>query len=187
MSSTSPQVITDLGSLHKASVWENIVLNVGLTLKGIDVGGDIQQTPYISPSEQSPIQANVGLPQQGLNTVNGQPDLNAGSSEVGLINAPKVPSSTLPTTPRDFNAEALKHLTRGLPTSLSPFFQGNFVLTVSRFPLFPTVPFILTVILSHCEDIQRTSKLGGQPTQATQRSCRYRSQYYDGPSFPPKP
>lgn len=120
MSNTS-QIVSDLGALHRASVWENIVFNVGLTLKGID----IQRTPSVSPLEQSPTLQTAPLPGDPAGNVNltGIPNLNLlpGDHPLG---APQPPLSR-PSTSRDQNAEALKHITRGLPTSMSPFFQGK--------------------------------------------------------------
>ena len=119
MSNTSPQVVSDLGALHRASVWENIVLNVGLALKGID----IQQSPSISPLEQSPALQSISLPDRENVPAIGNENINSvsGDSAISLSN----PTSNGPSGPRDHNAEALKHLTRGLPTSLAPFFQGT--------------------------------------------------------------
>ncbi|KAF5343200.1 hypothetical protein D9757_015000 [Collybiopsis confluens] len=37
MNSTTPQVIADLGSLHRASIWENIVFKAALAVQGIEV------------------------------------------------------------------------------------------------------------------------------------------------------
>jgi E3 ubiquitin-protein ligase HUWE1 len=120
MSNTSPQVVSDLGSLHRASIWENIILKVGLASKGIDV----LPTPTSSPLEGSPDQANISLPEtDGAATTNGtdavQPEASAVPSSSPQKDVPKLDG------PRELNAAALKHLTRGLPTSLAPFFQGK--------------------------------------------------------------
>lgn len=126
MSNTSPQVVTDLGALHRASVWENIVLNLGLNSKGIDV----EATPATSPLERSPEQPSVALPEtdgavhsagtaHGTNTANGeQPQTALGATKTQKPSSGKA-------GPRENNAAALKHLTHGLPSSLAPFFQGN--------------------------------------------------------------
>ncbi|KAJ7287510.1 hypothetical protein C8J57DRAFT_1707813 [Mycena rebaudengoi] len=58
MSNTTPQVVKDLGSLHRATVWENIVLKAGLVSKGIDIAA----TPSSSPLEATPEQATIPLP-----------------------------------------------------------------------------------------------------------------------------
>ncbi|KAK7472586.1 E3 ubiquitin-protein ligase tom1 [Stygiomarasmius scandens] len=124
MNHTSPQVVTDLGSLHRASVWENIALKVGLQAKGIHV----VQTPSPSPLERSPDRPVIELPEQngagaasGSNAPNGAAD---GPAETPPIATPAKEAPTKQETPREHNATALKHLTHGLPGALAPFFQA---------------------------------------------------------------
>jgi len=125
MNHTTPQVVTDLGSLHRASVWENIALKVGLQAKGIHV----VQTPSPSPLERSPDRPVIELPEQngagaasGSNAPNGAAD---GPAETPPIATPAKEAPTKQETPREHNATALKHLTHGLPGALAPFFQGQ--------------------------------------------------------------
>ncbi|TFK44714.1 hypothetical protein BDQ12DRAFT_730740 [Crucibulum laeve] len=121
MSNTSAQVVTDLGALHRASTWENIALNVGLTSKGIDV----QATPSSSPLESSPSSPHTNLPDvDGSLATNGPIGAANGVQNVPASNAAgnkKLPKAE---GPRDYNAAALKHLTHGLPNALAPFFQA---------------------------------------------------------------
>lgn len=116
MSNTTPQVITDLGSLHRASIWENIVLKAALTAKGIEV----IQTPTASPLDQSPNQQTLELPEQGSSMPVSAPNGAVDDSTP----TPVKESSAKRDGPREFNAAALKHLAHGLPTALAPFFQG---------------------------------------------------------------
>ncbi|KAJ6625623.1 hypothetical protein B0H10DRAFT_1782772 [Mycena sp. CBHHK59/15] len=116
MSNTAPQVVTDLGSLHRAAIWENIVLKAGLVSKGID----IVATPSPSPLEATPEQATIPLPDPAAATI---------SSPNGV--QPETSSNPTPSSgeskqddSRQHNATALKHLTHGLPSSLAPFFQA---------------------------------------------------------------
>jgi len=141
MSNTSPQVVSDLGSLHRASIWENIILKVGLASKGIDV----LPTPTSSPLEGSPDQEAVPLPEaDGAATTNGangiQPETSAVPSSSPRKDAPKQDG------PCEVNAAALKHLTHGLPTCLAPFFQGNITIQsfVTSFSLI--VSFVLAMV-----------------------------------------
>lgn len=123
MEHTPLQVVTDLGALHRASIWENIALNLGLTSKGID----LQLTPASSPLDSSPTQTNVDLPPVGDSTI---APSGADTTTSGEDNIPS-PQSTVkdkvakPTGPRDWNASSLKHITQGLPNALAPFFQGK--------------------------------------------------------------
>ncbi|KAK0485978.1 hypothetical protein IW261DRAFT_1662959 [Armillaria novae-zelandiae] len=122
MSNTAPQVVKDLGALHRTSIWENIVLKVGLAAKGIDV----LQTPSLSPLERSPDQLAVGLPDASGPTTSAATngavdDAQSGAPASSTTKEPEIPKAG---SPREHNATALKHLTHGLPSSLAPFFQA---------------------------------------------------------------
>ncbi|KAG6866357.1 hypothetical protein C0991_005278 [Blastosporella zonata] len=110
MSTMSPEAVANLGSLHRASIWENIALNVGLVSRGIR----IKATPPSSPLGRTPELSathNVDGEVSHLETPGGQG--TATSSGPGGIDGP-----------REKNAAAWKHLTHGLPASLAPFFQS---------------------------------------------------------------
>lgn len=117
MGNTSPEIVSDLGSLHRASIWENIALKSGLSSKGIDV----ILTPNASPLEGSPDPPSIALPEAGTSTTaNGiQPTSSSAEATTPRGNTPKQDG------PREQNAQALKHLTHGIPSSLAPFFQGT--------------------------------------------------------------
>jgi E3 ubiquitin-protein ligase HUWE1 len=118
MVNASPKIVSDLGALHRASIWENISLKAGLESKGIDV----PHTPNDSPREGSPdSSSNAGLTTSTATaTANGMPPEHPTSET-----SPRTVDSSQQDGPREHNAQALKHLTHGLPSSLSPFFQGN--------------------------------------------------------------
>ncbi|KAJ7462340.1 hypothetical protein B0H11DRAFT_2175426 [Mycena galericulata] len=116
MGSTTPEVVKDLGSLHRATIWENIVLKAGLISKGIDIAA----TPSSSPLEATPEQTAIPLP---------DPEAAAGTSQNGVqletVSNPVPLSSDMKQhSSRHQNATAVKHLTHGLPSSLAPFFQA---------------------------------------------------------------
>lgn len=132
MEHTPLQVLTDLGGLHRASIWENIALNLGLNSKGID----LQLSAASSPLEGSPNQTNIDLPP--LPPLPGLPPLaHPSGSRNGATASNGTPLGIDPSTsgskdnaskqdgPRDWNASSLKHITQGLPNALAPFFQGN--------------------------------------------------------------
>ncbi|RDB16805.1 E3 ubiquitin-protein ligase TOM1-like [Hypsizygus marmoreus] len=116
MSNMSPDVVVHLGDLHRASIWENIVLNVGLTSKGITV----KATPPSSPLGRTPNQSTTHLP-DGDNPVNGvlNPPEAEGTPTISTATVPPKPEG-----PREQNSAAIKHLTHGLPSALAPFFQA---------------------------------------------------------------
>jgi E3 ubiquitin-protein ligase HUWE1 len=118
MSDSAQDAVPDLGALHRACIWENILLKAGLTSKGIDP----TMSADASPLERSPSRGSAPLAENDPSaTPNGvQPEsLNMESSHM-----PKS-EHTKPESPREYNAKALKHLTHGLPSSLAPFFQGE--------------------------------------------------------------
>ncbi|KAJ4483401.1 hypothetical protein J3R30DRAFT_3834848 [Lentinula aciculospora] len=120
MNSATPQVIADLGSLHRAGIWENIVLKTALASKGIEV----YQTPSASPLDQSPNHRTLDLPDQGTSMPVSTPNGAVENEASTLISTPAKATCTKHAGPKEFNATALKHITHGIPTALSPFFQA---------------------------------------------------------------
>lgn len=112
MAGSSPQTITDLGALHRVIVQENITLKSGLTIKGIDLAN----TPSLSPLDGSPAQTPQALPSTDTSAVTN------GDAPQRNPNSLKTPDER---PERQHNAAALKHLTHGIPASLSPFFVGT--------------------------------------------------------------
>ncbi|KAF8135467.1 hypothetical protein EV363DRAFT_1395968 [Boletus edulis] len=116
--SDPPKVVMDLGALHRASIWENILFKAHIASKGIELG----ISGHGSPLERSPSHISVSLPEPtsfGI-VANGVAADSSGA---------RSPTSVLPLkkeTPVDKNAKALKHLTHGLPSALAPFFQCSF-------------------------------------------------------------
>jgi E3 ubiquitin-protein ligase HUWE1 len=121
MTSTPLQVLTNLGALHRASMWENIALIVGLSSKGIEV----QASPSSSPLEGSPNRTIMDLPDPEASvTANGASGSN-GMNSAPALNSSENNGATKLDGPRDWNANSLKHITQGLPNALAPFFQGT--------------------------------------------------------------
>ncbi|KAI6134471.1 hypothetical protein EV401DRAFT_2052880 [Pisolithus croceorrhizus] len=118
-----PKVVIDLGSLHRAFVWENILFKAFITSEGIELG----ISGGASPLDRSPTHLPIPLPEAGggATVTNGvQPD-----SALGVSSSSAKP---IKETVKDKNAKALKHLTHGLPTALAPFFQAIVKLFYAR-------------------------------------------------------
>ncbi len=135
MTSITPQVVKDLGALHRTSIWENIVLKMGLAAKGIDV----ERSPPLS-LEGSPDQPAVGLPENNGHstsaTANGAIDgVTEDANPTAATSTPKESGLPKAATSRENNATALKHMTNGLPSALAPFFQGPFTVTIQSLVL----------------------------------------------------
>ncbi|KAF9460708.1 hypothetical protein BDZ94DRAFT_1323842 [Collybia nuda] len=117
------QVISDMGSLHRASVWENIALSNGLTSSKASPT-NILSAPYLSESPAD----SVSMPPitEGTSNTSGlNGDLSPPEAEIATpaSTSRRVASST-PRGPRERNSAALKHVTHGLPGALAPFFQA---------------------------------------------------------------
>lgn len=122
--SDPPKVVKELGALHRASVWENILFKANMVAKGMEVGPSSQG----SPLGRSPSHGSVSLPESNVGvTPNG---VQSGSAPIpaqsSSLTSPKID------TTREKNAKALKHLTHGLPSALAPFFQAIVKLFYAR-------------------------------------------------------
>jgi len=115
MNSIPRQVLADLGALHRTSLWENIILQRGLSSKGIE----LPSTPPLAEEGSSDVTTTTAPATDG--TIAGvTSDANAGSVTTNA----KPGQATKHQGPRAWNASALKHITHGLPNALAPFFQG---------------------------------------------------------------
>ncbi|KAG6336038.1 hypothetical protein ID866_3054 [Astraeus odoratus] len=122
---TDPRVVTDMGALHRAFIWENILFKVFIASKGIELG----ISGGASPLEGSPSHISISLPESSSSgtVANGvQADATGGAPSSG--SAIPLRKETL----KDKNAKALKHLTHGLPSALAPFFQAIVKLFYAR-------------------------------------------------------
>jgi E3 ubiquitin-protein ligase HUWE1 len=115
LSEEASSVVSDLGALHRACIWENIVLKSTLVQNGLlpsrldksssaDNGSSVSQTADLL-NESGTLAAVPGLEQAAQDQ------------------KPKDPSNK--ETPQQRNAKALKHISTDIPTSLTPFFQGT--------------------------------------------------------------
>jgi len=134
MSNTPFPVLNNLGSLHRASTWENIALNVGLSSKGIDT----QSSPIPTPLEGSPNHTTTDLPSSDVPVAAIGPSGTNGAQSIDDFPSNPATSAVRSDGPRDWNASSLKHITQGLPNALAPFFQGDFPLPRDNSPINPS-------------------------------------------------
>lgn len=127
MSNMTPQIVANLGALHRAGVWENIALVVGLSAKGINVPPSLL-LPMDTSSDQSTVNLDDLDPSIFPSGTNGVQPPATSTNTVNVSGQDKCLKD-----PRERNATALKHLTHGLPNSLAPFFQGIIVQTIAPF------------------------------------------------------
>lgn len=130
MGHLTPQTMADLGSLHRASIWENIVLNAGLVAKGVIDGRNGAISGEVTPStlendnaEPEEVNADAGGTGVAGGSSGAANGIQSGASAQEAASARK--SATTSSGPGLQNALALKHLTHGLPNALTPLFQGR--------------------------------------------------------------
>ncbi|KAL5523755.1 hypothetical protein ACEPAG_7928 [Sanghuangporus baumii] len=112
LQNTSEDIIPRLGALHRACIWENIVLKRGLASKGV---AGIPSLP--TSTEEPALPSLEGSSSSTSETVhNGQHPTSPSQ--------PSKDSQKKNDTPRDRNAIALKHVASQIPNALGPFFQA---------------------------------------------------------------
>ncbi|KIJ61312.1 hypothetical protein HYDPIDRAFT_31398 [Hydnomerulius pinastri MD-312] len=122
-----PKVVTDMGALHRASIWENILFKAHIASKGIELG----ISGHGSPFDSSPSHVSVSLPEPtgaGVVANGAAPGTSGPGSSSSTPNVLPLKKETA----REKNAKALKHLTHGLPSALAPFFQAIVKLFYAR-------------------------------------------------------
>lgn len=107
-------ILPDLGALHRACIWENIVLKSALSARGVS----------ISRTNQGFSSDGISMPSQAADLSN-EADMGPSlpESEQCLEEA-KSKEGVKKDGPQERNAKALKHIATQIPTSLTPFFQG---------------------------------------------------------------
>lgn len=108
----SPDIIPELGALHRAFIWENIVFKTSLVDKGMHISASTVNTP------------DEGTPDP-MALLNGDAEnLGIVPEEPSEVNADKGYGSTSD-RPEENNAKSLKHIVGQVSNSLTPFFQGK--------------------------------------------------------------
>ena len=117
MGSNAQDAVPGLGTLHRACIWEGILLKAGLASRGIET----------SSPEGTSLDEPTALPPPTLSTNPASGTTNGIQQEsLSREDGPDNQTSTKQTeSAREQNAKALQHLTHGLPSALAPFFQGR--------------------------------------------------------------
>ncbi len=110
MGTGASEILPDLGVLHKACIWENVLLKAGIPEKEAEPEGNtllsFLQSPR--PSSSEPVVA-----------------ANGAHTSSATVTPTEVPGQEGPreSDPREENAKAFRHLSNQIPGALSPFFQ----------------------------------------------------------------
>lgn len=105
----SGDILSNLGALHRAFVWENAALKYALNAQGV-------QTPS-NPTATSDELISLNRPQDG-SPYHDTDMPHASSSEKGAVRSLKVVNEQ--------NGHLMRHLVDMLPSALAPFFHGKF-------------------------------------------------------------
>ena len=124
MNSCGGQTIPELGALHRAAIWENMVLDSALSTKNILPSSPIET--FDATSEMSTV--NLGEATNSLNTVGGTVNGSRSSGDV-TSNGSKRTMPVHDKTALSRNVVVLKYLIQGIPNTLAPFFQGSLAVT----------------------------------------------------------
>jgi E3 ubiquitin-protein ligase HUWE1 len=111
--SDASDILPDIGALHRACIWENIVLKSALSARGVNISRSAGvASDGISLAGQATDVSNEA--EVGSALPESEQSLGEGKSKEGVKKD----------GPQERNAKALKHIATQIPTSLTPFFQG---------------------------------------------------------------
>lgn len=114
LQSNALDIIPSLGRLHRACIWENIVLKNGLAAKNYGTNSKLASlTNPLLPSLPSDMAEDVA----------------AASAEVQAVEPSDSNEKTANVATWTENATALRHMANQIPNALGPFFQGDFFYT----------------------------------------------------------
>ncbi|KAI0360913.1 hypothetical protein OH77DRAFT_1558017 [Trametes cingulata] len=117
-----PSPLTDLGSLHRACVWENIILKATLSAQDSDASATSNPS---APTSTAP-QAQDGQTSASAGERPGETSSTpvAANGTAGGDAAAATPPAKKEDKPKDKNANGLKHIVSQIPSFLTPFFQS---------------------------------------------------------------
>lgn len=117
MGNGSPEIVPDLGSLHRACIWENIVLKKELLSQGVAAPGALASLGGSDPSVTAAsavaqVAESAGVSDEVIESLSGS------APDVGEV------KNDTKDTLRGRNAQALRHVVTQIPAALAPLFQG---------------------------------------------------------------
>ena len=144
----SPSPLTDLGSLHRTCVWENITLKFVLSAQGIDTSTHTHdlfssllsssatpvaqdQQPATTPGTAAPSSSTPNNPTAAAPAAAAANGSSSGEPSTSTSSPPARKEDR----PKDKNAKAVKHVVHQIQSSLTPFFQCTIIHIVFIRPL----------------------------------------------------
>ena len=105
-------VISNLGSIHRVCLFENIALKNGLASKGVKDSVNRSVSPEVTGGAGTAPAAPNG-------------DISGGNRADWEVNGSSAAEGGKSESPQEQNARALRHLASQIPNTLAPFFQGT--------------------------------------------------------------
>ncbi|KAI0305409.1 hypothetical protein B0F90DRAFT_1815046 [Multifurca ochricompacta] len=167
MGTGASEILPDLGLLHKACIWENVLMKASLPEKEAELEGNAILSSLQPPDGPSPRESGVAA--NGAHTS----DTVATPTEVPGQEGPRE------SDPREENAKAFRHLANQIPGTLSPFFQSIVKLfSTRRNPdaaqkqqILESASSVADVLLKHLEPMESAD----DPTDSLSISSCYTS------------
>lgn len=113
MSTGASEILPDLGVLHRACIWENVLLKAQIPEKESELDGNALLSSLQAPGEPSSSEPTIAA--NGANTSSATVTPTGISGQEGPRES----------DPREENAKAFRHLANQIPGALSPFLQCN--------------------------------------------------------------
>ena len=113
MSTGASEILCDLGVLHRACIWENVLLKARIPEKESELEENALLSSLQAPGEPSSSEPTIAA--NGANTSSATVTPTGISGQEGSRES----------DPREENAKAFRHLANQIPGALSPFFQCN--------------------------------------------------------------
>jgi E3 ubiquitin-protein ligase HUWE1 len=113
MSTGASEILPDLGVLHKACIWENVLLKSQIPEKESELEGNALLSSLQAPGEPASSEPTIAA--------NGANNTSATVTPTGIPGQ----EGSRESDPREENAKAFRHLANQIPGALSPFFQCN--------------------------------------------------------------
>ncbi|KZT10978.1 uncharacterized protein LAESUDRAFT_721398 [Laetiporus sulphureus 93-53] len=159
-------ILSQLGTLHRACIWENVVFKAALISQGLDSAPSSEITVSGSQTPISEIPtAPSTLRQLERTTITG--GASNGVQGATSTAAPGRPEPVKVEGSRQQNAQALKHVASQIPSALAPFFQAVVRLfqtrrtadNVQKQKIQETAAILADILVSHLEQKPFVDKL----------------------------
>ena len=153
MGTGASEILPDLGVLHRACIWENVLLKAEIPEKEVQPEGNALLSFLQAPGGPSSSETVVAA--------------NGAHTSSATVTPSEVPGQegSRESDPREENAKAFRHLANQIPGALSPFFQCKIVSLRS----FSAVP------ITNLSDSHRKAVFDSSQSRCSAKATNYRN------------